>query len=236
VIDNCNIFAKKFEEEFSMLQDWAKEMADRGLVRVVFVASEGFVPRLLRSRSSKSRMGSIKEIGDISDETAKSFLIKQNLPSELAERLVSEVTGGRFQYLIQITNSAKDLLKAPSTSTSGSDLETRTNEIFEVLKKEIMSTIEEDFLEAGFNSSEPHRKYGEAVIRALLSSKNNAITMDQFTNLVEKTAFQNKLLSAQVFSFHPNGRTVTFQSRAALTYAKENSNSFFETFVKMFKG
>jgi len=63
VIDNCNIFAKEFEKEFSMLQDWAKEMADRGLVRVVFVASEGFVPRLLRSRSSKSRMGSIKEIG-----------------------------------------------------------------------------------------------------------------------------------------------------------------------------
>jgi len=74
-------------------------------------------------------MGSIKEIGDISDETAKSFLIKQNLPSELAERLVSEVTGGRFEYLIQIANSAKDLLEAPSTS--GSDQEKRISEIFE---------------------------------------------------------------------------------------------------------
>jgi len=52
VIDNCNIFAKEFEKEFSMLQDWAKEMADRGLVRVVFVASEGFVPRLLQCKKS----------------------------------------------------------------------------------------------------------------------------------------------------------------------------------------
>jgi len=111
----------------------------------------------------------------------------------------------------------------------------------------MMDTIEQDFKAAGFNFNEPHRKYVEAVIRALLSSKNNAITMDQFTNLVEKTAFQNKLLSAQVFSFHPNGRTVTFQSRAALTYAKHkygvnqdsnlgNSSSFFKRFVKMFKG
>jgi len=76
-------------------------------------------------------MGSIKEIGDISDEAAKSFLIKRKVPSELAEQLVSQVTGGRFQYLIQIANSANKLLEAPSTSTSGSDQKTRINEIFE---------------------------------------------------------------------------------------------------------
>jgi len=46
--------------------------------------------------------------------------------------------------------------------------------------------------------------------------------MKQFETLVEETAFQNKLLSAQVFSFHLYEDTVTFQSRAALTYAKEN--------------
>ena len=50
VVDNCNRLAVEFPKAFNQLQDWAKDMADRGFIRVVFVSSGGVAPRVLQCK------------------------------------------------------------------------------------------------------------------------------------------------------------------------------------------
>jgi KaiC/GvpD/RAD55 family RecA-like ATPase len=51
IIDNANKLAQKQEPVLDQLQDYAKSAADRGVVTVVFVSSEGRVPRRMMGKS-----------------------------------------------------------------------------------------------------------------------------------------------------------------------------------------
>jgi hypothetical protein len=51
IIDNANKLAQKQEPVLDQLQDYAKSAADRGIVTVVFVSSEGRVPRRMMGKS-----------------------------------------------------------------------------------------------------------------------------------------------------------------------------------------
>ena len=51
IIDNANRLAEKQQELLDLFQDYAKNAADKGIVTVVFVSSEGRVPRRMMGKS-----------------------------------------------------------------------------------------------------------------------------------------------------------------------------------------
>jgi hypothetical protein len=54
IIDNANKLAQKQEPLLNQLQDYAKSTADKGIATVVFVPSEGHVPRRMMRKSIMS--------------------------------------------------------------------------------------------------------------------------------------------------------------------------------------
>jgi hypothetical protein len=51
IIDNANRLAQKNQELLDHFQDYAKDSADNGIISVVFVSSEGRVPRYMMRKS-----------------------------------------------------------------------------------------------------------------------------------------------------------------------------------------
>ena len=51
IIDNANRLAQKQPKLLNLFQDYAKDTADIGTISVVFVSSEGRVPRRMRGKS-----------------------------------------------------------------------------------------------------------------------------------------------------------------------------------------
>jgi hypothetical protein len=51
IIDNANRLAQKQQGLLDLFQDYAKDAADNGIVTVVFVSSEGRVPRRMMGKS-----------------------------------------------------------------------------------------------------------------------------------------------------------------------------------------
>ena len=51
IIDNTNRLAQKMQKILDLFQDYAKDAADKGTVTVVFVSSEGRVPRRMMGKS-----------------------------------------------------------------------------------------------------------------------------------------------------------------------------------------
>jgi hypothetical protein len=54
IIDNANRLAQKQQELLDLFQDYAKDAADKGRATVVFVSSEGRVPRRMMRKSIMS--------------------------------------------------------------------------------------------------------------------------------------------------------------------------------------
>ena len=51
IIDNANRLAQKNQELLELFQDYAKDSADERIVTVVFMSSEGRVPRRMMGKS-----------------------------------------------------------------------------------------------------------------------------------------------------------------------------------------
>lgn len=99
VIDSIDILVKKDPRFLGYLQEFAKTCADCGVLRIVFVSSDGTALPLLMATSSWSRAKRPFEIGEISDDEAVSFLVKKDIPVSVASDAVSNLTGGEFAAL-----------------------------------------------------------------------------------------------------------------------------------------
>ena len=89
------------------------------------------------------------------------------------------------------------------------------------MKRDILKEIEGDFKSSGIlDRTKPWHKPGMLLMNTILSSKDGRIESHELWNLIPSQEIQDKLLQAQVFSFHLSSRTITFQSRAAENYAK----------------
>lgn len=78
VLDGVDVIAKEDPTFLDMLQNFARNAADAGVLRVVFVSSDGAASARLESRSEWSRAADPLEVGDISDVQAVDFLVKSN--------------------------------------------------------------------------------------------------------------------------------------------------------------
>ncbi|RHZ81271.1 hypothetical protein Glove_122g7 [Diversispora epigaea] len=103
VLDQVDRIAKKDPVFLGILQDFAKDSADGGTLVIVFIASEGLVPQIMKSRRSAwSRAITPFEVGDISDEEAVKFLQDSGIDKKKAEYAVKYLTGGRFTLLKEV--------------------------------------------------------------------------------------------------------------------------------------
>jgi hypothetical protein len=99
VLDAMDLIAKDAPPFFTEVQNFAKECADKGTLRIVFVFSDGRALPLLQSNSARTRAIKPFEVGDISDEDAVAYLKGLGVEVGRSEALVKEVAGGRFSLL-----------------------------------------------------------------------------------------------------------------------------------------
>jgi hypothetical protein len=99
VLDAMDLIAKDAPSFFTEVQNFAKDSADKGILRIVFVFSDGRALPLLQSNSARTRSIKPFEVGDISDEDAEAYLRGLGVGAELSGPLVREVAGGRFSLL-----------------------------------------------------------------------------------------------------------------------------------------
>ncbi|RIB30803.1 P-loop containing nucleoside triphosphate hydrolase protein [Gigaspora rosea] len=205
VLDQVDRIAKRDPMFFEILQDFAKDCADRGTLVIVFIASDGLVPRVMQSRSAWSRAKIPFEVGDISDDEAMEFLQGSGIDKKNAEDVVKYLTGGRFILL-------RDFQKE-------SRYDANSKILFSELKKEMFTQIERslDTVDLPVN----HKFFIK-----LIETKH--MDIKQAKTIIPLNMIR-KLVEANIIKEHED-RTVSFHSRYIETYFKECAH-----FVKLCK-
>ena len=196
IIDNIGNLLNKDEGEdiLYVLQDFAKEAADKRLLTMLFATSDGRVPDLLRKRSAASRLHYLY-IDDISPEDAIEHL-QCLLPTTSKEKLTEAVglVGGRFAHLRRVYTVFK--------SGRGMD------ELRDQLYSDVTSDLERVF---GFivnlcgNVTHDLALVTMAIARAILESKDKQITLDELASIVQLYSNEQqqedvkRLLSSNIF-------------------------------------
>ncbi|CAI2195112.1 2983_t:CDS:2 [Funneliformis geosporum] len=198
---------QKNVEMMEDLQDLAKLYADQSSCVVVFVSSEGTVPRMMMQRSSWSRADQQPIfIGDLTDEEALTYLRKLNIEEKDANQLI-ELLGGRI----------KDLKTYGYWIQEGKTLKE--------VRKMVFYSVENDFHQAQIMKGEVNHAIGNVIVEELV--KNEKIEYSEFIELVNNKEIADKLIQANVFSYNPENNFVTFQSRAKEIFVKENPRGVF---------
>jgi energy-coupling factor transporter ATP-binding protein EcfA2 len=106
VLDGMDLIARRDADFFLELQDFAKLCTDMGVLRLVFVFSDGRALPLLQLSSAMTRARTVYEVCDISDEEAVAWLQAQyQLADDRACEIVTSIAGGRFPLLRQCADS-----------------------------------------------------------------------------------------------------------------------------------
>jgi len=189
VIDGADRLARKDPAFLTFLQEFAKDVADAGILRVVFVSSDGSTLPLMMASSAWSRAEDAFEVGEISDEDAEDYLVRRRVCKEDAKLAVANLTGGLFvaleRYLGKYNEVAfKDMLK---------------KEDEELLNKVTAADV-----------SSSH-----ALFRELLRDRNVPISRTRQLGMPRTTV--DRLLAENVLSLHPNS-TYTFHDRHAASW------------------
>jgi hypothetical protein len=194
VFDSVDRLAKGAPEFLAFLQDFAKDCADKGNLRIVFITSDGSALPLLMSRSSWSRAKKPPfEVGEISDEDAIGYLKNRGVDQELAEKIVKNITGGLFIMLNDFVSNHQEGMKYDDILKV---LNENTHEIIADLKVPLDHML---FQRLVTNSS-----IGTGVARDL------GISKDELESLLKKN----------IIAVHPN-LTYTFHDRHVGRWFKE---------------
>jgi len=199
IIDNSNRLPSTILAQF---QDFAKEAADEGIAKLVFVTSEGRVPRAMRERSAWSRKQSVLEIGDVSEKEALYYMKSRGVDRELAESVYALV-GGRMVLLKYAVNNLN----------GGVSLNDIQQDLFDDARAVLYTAR---VLPDGLF----HKEGGETI--ATLLEDGGAISYETYVQTVKKEEIAKTLLQGNLFSYHLSNRTVTFQSTPMEKYCREN--------------
>ena len=190
VIDSVDRLAKKNPDFLGELQDFAKDCADDGNLRIVFISSDGSALPLLMARSSWSRADDPYEIGKIPDDQAVKFLMMNGIPEDIAKRAVANLTGGLFGALNKFVTS----------SSKGRTYEQLAEQRDRALRERLI------------DSKIPIR---HALFQHL--AKNKSVGTDDARDLGMKKAQLEGLLKDNILAVHPN-KTYTFHDRHTATW------------------
>ena len=184
------------------------------------MSSDGQGQEILRSQSSKSRM-KVLEISDFNDEETWDYLrvmlsptVVNKMEKELKDA-ISTVTGGRIlnlQKVVRIILKNKPLSNATT---------------------EILKTAEEDLNDAGMNDSTDYR-YNKLWELSILLLKEKSVPNSKAHDLLNN--LYPKMRKSNMFSYHRDDDTITFQSNAHKTIVEKklkekNSNSIYNWLI-----
>ena len=224
VFDNVNWLAKKDPEALDNLKGFAKTMADRRLIRVVFVTSDGEAPKLL-SQGNASRMKTI-EMRDSTLDQARTMLhnAAPQAAASLINKIVCELTGGRIGYVVKASQELIDSYRRnPRISNE---------ELFDA----VGAVIESSEL-GGRNDPMLATEEAHKLAKALLKKHDNlppglrcdvvnnaTLTMAE-ANALLKTNHVLELCSGNMFWLRDNRRIISFQSAIAARVMKDEVNT-----------
>jgi len=120
VLDGMDLVARRDVDFFLELQDFAKLCADKGVLRVVFVFSDGRALPLLQASSAFTRARAVYEVCDIDDAEAVAWL-QAEYQLDGAKDIVASIAGGRFPLLRQCADSRgtlEEMRKVLDTKTA----------------------------------------------------------------------------------------------------------------------
>ncbi|KJE96593.1 hypothetical protein CAOG_09013 [Capsaspora owczarzaki ATCC 30864] len=191
VIDAVDEIAKQGSELLHVIQKFAKSAADKQLLNVVLVTSDGSTLPELKASSAMTR-ARIVEVGDLTDQQAVTYLVRRDIHEDLAKRAVAEIAGGR---LILLNNLADDLLFKS------------VDEIFEEFRVDTA-----DSLQDVIDYSEMHNATS-VVHKTLCELTHGALHIDIVHRALGKD-LTKKLLATNIniLAYHPND-TYTLHSR-----------------------
>jgi len=107
VIDAADKIYKEDPKLLFHIQALAKDGADSGCLRVVFVISETSAFEMLQSHSHASR-SKMFLVGEIKDDEAVDYLVSKGINKENATDAVARITGGRFALLNSYASAHQD--------------------------------------------------------------------------------------------------------------------------------
>ncbi|RHZ44228.1 hypothetical protein Glove_750g52 [Diversispora epigaea] len=199
VLDQVDRIAKTDPEFLGILQDFAKDCADKGTLVFVFIASEDLVPQIMKSRSAWSRAIIPFEVGDISDEEAVKFLQDSGIDKKKAEYAVKYLTGGQFTLLkeIQVLNRVNP------------------ENLFEKFKVQMFTQIRRDLVTMKLPTN--HKFFIKLI-------EVDHIDMEKAKTIIPLNLIY-KLVEANILREHEDF-TVSFYSRFIDTYFKEGKNIY----------
>jgi len=186
VIDSADVIAKNDASFLGFLQDFAKNCADMGTLRIVFISSDGSALPLLMSRSAWSRAEKPPfEIGEISNDDAVSYLEQRGVPRQVAEQAVQTISGGLFASLNDFTSNYR---KGKKLEDIVIELDSKTSIVLLDLKIKVDHPVFRQILVGGSIRSDEARKLG-------MSSEE-----------------VQRLVSNNILATHPNA-TLSFHDR-----------------------
>jgi len=106
VIDAFDRVCKDQPRFATQLQEFAKDGADSGHLRVVFVFSKDEAMPLLSSRSAWERALRPFEVSGIPDADAINFLLGHHVEQSRAQDAVRTITGGRFSLMLKFIDAS----------------------------------------------------------------------------------------------------------------------------------
>ncbi|CAG8772579.1 9146_t:CDS:2, partial [Ambispora leptoticha] len=122
------------------------------------------------------------------------YLVNKRKINSVEAKKLYELVGGRIV----------DLKSVAGKFIAGQSLE--------VIKQQILTEVEKKFQSAQLLEKQSHHEVGKKVIRALLDSEElSFVTFMKFFNNYEEAS---KVLEANIFAYHPEKNTVTFQSQS----------------------
>ena len=176
VIDNIGALINKVEGEniLEVLQDFAKIIADKKVLTILFACSDGNVPHLFLKRSAASRLRMLY-IDDIPIDDAIEYL-QCSVPNASVETLKKavDVVGGRFA----------DLIKVATSLLSGNGLDELRDNLFAGADNELQRSIG---VKVNLNGNLTHDLVilTIRIARSILDSKDKQITSYELTELLE---------------------------------------------------
>ncbi|CAG8796315.1 12822_t:CDS:2, partial [Dentiscutata erythropus] len=233
ILDNINKLGQENANMLKNLQDIAKLYADQSSCIIVFISSEGTAPHMMMQRSSWSRAEKDPiVIEDLTSKEAFTYLHnKLGIEKEVTNQLI-QLLGGRIRDLKEYGNRINRGKTFESESIYYLDNDDGIlqeycvnvliilNILLSEVHKTVIHAVNHNFHQAEMMEGEKNHVIGKVIVQKLV--KNEKIDFDTFIKLVNNKKIADELLQANVFSYNPESRTVTFQSRATEVFVRES--------------
>src|ERR1043165_2718219 len=98
-----------------------------------------------------------------------------------------------------------------------------------VIKQQILTEVEKKFRSAQLLPNDPHYELGKTIINYLLKYKE--LSFLSFKDCFNNAELLNEVLESNIFAYHPEKNTVSFQSQSVECYIWKKAKIFIYDYV-----